>query len=161
MEAVGECLAVEARAKELKAQGKIRWIGLSNVSVDEIKEAERQVTVETVQNRLSPFFRESLHEGVVDYCAERGIGFLAYSPVGGGRLNKKLPDHESVRAIAARRGVTPHAVVLAWVLTRGSTVFVIPGARTAEHAVDSTTAADLHLDAADLDTIDHAEFSIA
>lgn len=146
---------------DLKSEGKIRWVGLSNVSVDDIKVAEEMVPVVTVQNRLSPFFREALETGVVDYCAERGIGFLAYSPVGGGRLNKKLPGHPVIKAISRRHGVSPHCVVLAWVLSRAPNVIPIPGARTVEHALDSTDAPDLVLDASELATINDAEFSIA
>ena len=69
---------------ELQRQGKVRWIGLSNVSVERIEEAGVDRHRHHVQNRLNPFFRESLSGGVVRYCAEQGIGFLAYSPTGGG-----------------------------------------------------------------------------
>ena len=122
---------------ELRQEGKIRWVGLSNVSVAQIREAEALVPVAAVQNRLNPFFREALNDGVVDYCAERGIGFLAYSPTGGGRLNLKLPDHPVLRPIAARLGVSAHAVVLAWVLAQSPAVIVIPSARQVAHALDS------------------------
>jgi aryl-alcohol dehydrogenase-like predicted oxidoreductase len=121
----------------------------SNVSVDEIDLARRQVEVVTVQNRLNPYFRAALSEGVVRHCGRLGIGFLAYSPVGGGRLNKKLPDHPVVHAIATRLEVSPHAVVLAWVLSQGPTVIVIPGARTEDHAQDSFMPSDLALAPAD------------
>lgn len=146
---------------DLQRQGKIRWVGLSNVSVAEIRQAEAQVQVTSVQNRLNPFFREALREGIVDYCARQGIGFLAYSPIGGGRLNRKLPGHPVLQPMATRLGVTPHALVLAWVLARSPAVIVIPSARTVEHAVDSTTAADLELSEADLSAITAAEFSRA
>ncbi len=96
---------------ELQAAGKIRWLGLSNVSVDQINAARRHIEVVTVQNRLNPFFREALTEGVVEHCEDLGIGFLAYSPVGGGRLNQKLPiaargevDRRPSRRLGARRG---------------------------------------------------------
>ena len=146
---------------ELKQEGKIRWIGLSNVSVAEIREAETIAPVSTVQNRLNPFFREALAEGVVQHCTERGIGFLAYSPTGGGRLNRKLPAHPVLQPMAARLGTTPHALVLAWVLARSPSVMVIPSARTVEHALDSVSAADLTLSEADLAAITTAEFSRA
>ena len=68
---------------DLRREGKIRLVGLSNVTVGEIKTAEAIVPITSVQNRLNPFFREALDGGVVRYCAERGIGFLAYSPTGG------------------------------------------------------------------------------
>ena len=146
---------------QLRKEGKIRWVGLSNVSVAEIEEARANVEVVTVQNRLNPFFREAIETGVVAHCAAHGIGFLAYSPVGGGRLNKKLPGHPSLTPMARRHGVSPHATVLAWCLSKGKTVIVIPGARTAEHALDSLTAADLTLSIQELAVIDGAEFSRA
>jgi aryl-alcohol dehydrogenase-like predicted oxidoreductase len=146
---------------DLQREGKIRWIGLSNVSVAEIREAEAIIPIATVQNRLNPFFREALSEGVVAHCTERDIGFLAYSPTGGGRLNRKLPAHPVLQPMAARLGTTPHALVLAWVLARSPSVMVIPSARTVEHAVDSVSAAELHLSEADLSAITSAEFSRA
>jgi len=94
----------------------------------------------------------------VAHCAREGIGFLAYSPVGGGRLNRKLPAIPALQPIAATHGVTPHAVVLAWVLAQGSSVIVIPGARTVEHAADSARAATLALTAAERAAIDSAPF---
>ena len=146
---------------DLQRLGKIRWVGLSNVSVAEIRQAEAQVRVTSVQNRLNPFFREALREGVVEYCTRQGIGFMAYSPIGGGRLNRKLPGHPILQPMATRMGVTPHALVLAWVLARSPAVIVIPSARTVEHALDSITAADLQLSEADLSSITTAEFSRA
>lgn len=144
---------------DLQREGKIRWVGLSNVSVAEIQAAEQLVDVVTVQNRLSPFFREALETGVVDYCGQKGIGFLAYSPVGGGRLNKKLPDHPAVKPIAERHGASTHAVVLAWVLAQGPSVLIIPGARTVAHALDSVASAELQLSRDELSAIDDAHFS--
>lgn len=146
---------------DLQRAGKIRWIGLSNVSVAEIREAERLVPISTVQNRLNPFFREAITGGVVDYCAERGIGFLAYSPTGGGRLNLKLPTHPVLKPMAESRGVSAHALVLAWTLAQGKSVIPIPSARKLAHALDSAQSADLTLTAADLAAIDRAEFSRA
>jgi pyridoxine 4-dehydrogenase len=97
----------------------------------------------------------------VGYCDEEGLGFLAYSPVGGGRLNKKLPGIPALQAIAAARGVSPHSIVLAWVLARGRSVIVIPAARREAHVLDSQAAARITLDDAELMEIDRAEFSIA
>jgi aryl-alcohol dehydrogenase-like predicted oxidoreductase len=143
---------------DLRREGKIRWVGLSNVSVEQIREAGTIVPVTAVQNRLSPFFREALDDGVVAHCAQAGIGFLAYSPVGGGRLNRRLPTMPLLQRIAAAHHATPHAVVLAWVLAQGPTVLVIPGARTVEHATDSAGAADIALTAAERAAIDATAF---
>jgi aryl-alcohol dehydrogenase-like predicted oxidoreductase len=146
---------------DLRREGKVRWVGLSNVSVPQIRAAEALVPIASVQNRLNPFFREALADGVVNYCGERGMGFLAYSPTGGGRLNRKLPEHPVLRPMAARLGVSAHALVLAWCLAQSPAVIVIPSARRIAHARDSVAAGALELSAEDLTAIDGAEFSRA
>jgi aryl-alcohol dehydrogenase-like predicted oxidoreductase len=146
---------------ELQRAGKVRWVGLSNVSVEEIQEAMNVVPVVTVQNRLNPFFREAISDGVVRFCEREDIGFLAYSPVGGGRLNRKLPTHPVLEPIARRHGVSAHAVVLAWVLSRSETMIPIPAARSVAHALDSLAAERIVLDQGELAAIDRAEFSKA
>jgi aryl-alcohol dehydrogenase-like predicted oxidoreductase len=145
----------------LREAGKLRWIGLSNVNLAQIRQAQGITPITAVQNRLNPFFRESLAGGVVAYCAEQGIGFVAYSPTGGGRLTKTLPAHPVLATIARRLGVSAHAVVLAWALAQSPVVIVIPSARTVDHALDSVGAADLVLGEDDLAAIDDAEFSRA
>jgi aryl-alcohol dehydrogenase-like predicted oxidoreductase len=147
--------SVEAFA-QLHREGKFRWFGLSNVSITQIERAMEILPVVSVQNRLNPYFRESLD--VARECARLGITFLAYSPVGGGRLAKKLPQFDLLQDIAAAHGASVHAVVLAWVRSRGSTVVPIPGARTIEHAVDSARSAELALDATELAAIDAFPF---
>lgn len=145
---------------ELQQEGKVRWLGLSNVTVDEIRLAGTLIEVTSVQNRLNPFFREAVADGVVAECTKLGLGFLAYSPVGGGRLNKRLPDHPVLQPIAERHGVSPHAIALAWVLAQGPTVIAIPAARNVAHVSDSQAAADVELSPEELEEIDQAEFSI-
>lgn len=149
---------------ELRDAGKVRWVGLSNVGVRQIERARKIVPIQTVQNRLNPFFRGALHKrlfrpSVVGHCAKHGLGFLAYSPVGGGHLHKRLPDHPVLRPIAERHGVSAHAVVLAWVMAQGSTVIPIPASRRVDHALDSLTAMDVRLTADDLAAIDRGEFA--
>lgn len=146
---------------ELRREGKVRWVGLSNVSVEQIERARAIVPIQSVQNRLNPYFREALAGGVVAHCAAAGLGFLAYSPTGGGRLNLRLPTHPVLQPMAARLGVSAHVLVLAWVLSRSPAVIAIPSARTVAHALDSVTAAELQLPAEDLAAIDRAEFSRA
>ena len=143
----------------LQDSGKIRMLGLSNVSTDQIHLASSLVTVVTVQNRLNPFFREAITDGVLGYCETQGLGFLAYSPVGGGRLNKKLPEHPILTSIAQNHEVSTHAAALAWVLHQSPNVVIIPGARTADHAVDSARAARITLSDDELRVLDQATFS--
>jgi len=109
--------SVEAFA-ELQREGKVKDVGLSNVSVKQMDAASKILTVASVQNRLNPYFREALENGVVYECEKRGIPFLAYSPVGGGRLAKKLPQFPVLQEIAGTHDASPHAVVLAWVRSK-------------------------------------------
>ena len=152
--------SVEALA-ELQREGKCEWVGLSNVAVDHIERASRIVDVVSVQNRLSPYYRESIEEGVVAECERRGITFLAYRPLGGGRLTHKLHEFPMLRNIAALRGLSPHAVALAWVRAQGTTIIPIPGARKAGHVVDSARAADVVLSAEEIAAIDQARWVTA
>ena len=143
---------------ELQRAGKIRWVGLSNVTVEQIAAAAAIVPIVTVQHQLNPFVREPLEGGVVRYCAQAGIGFLAYSPVGGKRYKTALAAHPLLRRLARRHGVPLQAVALAWVMAQAPCVIPIPGARTTEHALDSLGAADVILEAADLRAIDRDRF---
>ena len=145
--------------RDLRDEGKIRWVGISNVSVAQIDEARAIVPIASVQNRLNPFFREAPTDGVVSHCEKLGIGFLAYSPVGGGRLNLKLPTHPVLAALSERHGASPHALALAWVRHQGKTVIPIPSARTVEHALDSIHAVAITLTDEEMGAIARAEFS--
>ncbi len=147
--------SVEAFA-ELHREGKFQWFGLSNVSVAQIEAASRILPVQSVQNRLNPYFRESID--VAQECARRRITFLAYSPVGGGRLAKKLPKFEVLQELARAHDASVHAVTIAWVRAQGETVVPIPAARKVEHAEDSAKAAELVLTADELQRIDETEF---
>jgi aryl-alcohol dehydrogenase-like predicted oxidoreductase len=87
--------------------------------------------------------------------------FLAYSPVGGGRLAKKLPAFKVLQDIGRAHGASVYAVAIAWVRARGETVVPIPGARTVEHAEDSARAAELVLTPEELRAIDETMFDRA
>jgi aryl-alcohol dehydrogenase-like predicted oxidoreductase len=147
--------SVEAFA-ELHRAGKFTHFGLSNVSVKQIEQAQKILPVVSVQNRLNPYFRESIP--VALECARRNITFLAYSPVGGGRLAKKLTQFDVLIELARKYDRSVHAIVIAWVRAQGETVVPIPAARTIEHAVDSARAGDLVLAPEDVAAIDESEF---
>ena len=147
--------SVEALA-ELQRQGKFKHFGLSNVSVAKIDQARRILPVVSVQNRLNPYFRESIK--VAKACAERNITFLAYSPVGGGRLAKKLPQFDVLIELARKHDRSVHAIVIAWVRAQAGTVVPIPAARSIEHATDSAKAAELVLAPDEILAIDETEF---
>ena len=150
--------SVEAFA-ELQNEGKFTHFGLSNVSVEQLERAAQIIDVQSVQNRFNPYFRESLD--VVQYCAEQGVTFLAYSPVGGGRLAKKLPQFDVLIELAQKHDASVHAIVLAWVRAQGRTVVPIPAATKVQNAIDSAKSVDIKLSEDDLLAIDESEFSRA
>ena len=138
---------------ELRAAGKVRMVGLSNVSVDQIEQARRIVEVASVQNEFSPRFRRS--EGELAWCAAHRVAFLPWSPLGGmGRGGQLAQRHPAFAAVAARHGVSPQQVALAWELAKAPVVIPIPGARRPETITDSAAAASLRLDAGDLARLD-------
>ncbi|HEV7767335.1 MAG TPA: aldo/keto reductase [Thermoanaerobaculia bacterium] len=147
--------SVEAFA-ELHRAGKFKWFGLSNVSVKQIEQAQQILPVVSVQNRLNPYFRESIK--VAQECARRKITFLAYSPVGGGRLAKKLTEFDVLIELARKYDRSVHAIVIAWVRAQAETIVPIPAARAIEHAVDSARAWDLVLAEEDVRAIEEADF---
>jgi aryl-alcohol dehydrogenase-like predicted oxidoreductase len=138
---------------ELKAAGKVRLVGLSNVSVDQIRQARQVVDVASVQNEFSPRFRRS--EGELAFCAAERIAFLPWSPLGGiGRGRDLGGRHAAFAEVAAAHGVSPQQVALAWELAKAPVVIPIPGASRPESITDSAAAATLRLSAGDLARLD-------
>ena len=138
---------------ELRAAGKVRMVGLSNVSVDQIRQARELVEVASVQNEFSPRFRRS--EGELAWCAANRIAFLPWSPLGGiGRGRHLGGRHPAFAEVAAAHGVSPQQVALAWELAKAPVVIPIPGASRPETIIDSAAAATLRLSAADLARLD-------
>jgi aryl-alcohol dehydrogenase-like predicted oxidoreductase len=139
--------------RDLRDEGKIRHVGLSNVTVAQLEEAEAIVPVAAVQNELSLRYLDPLGKGEVDACEERGIPFLAWSPLGGASAAKDGAG-DAVARIAAERGVSRQRVQLAWLLSLSPAVVPIPGSRRPETILDSVAAADLELSFAELEAID-------
>jgi aryl-alcohol dehydrogenase-like predicted oxidoreductase len=130
--------------KRMQEQGKIRHIGLSEVSVPEIEEAGRIVEVATVQNRYS--LADRRHEETLVYCEKKGIGFLPWYPIAGGKLLK--PDHPSALAlarIARRHSASVAQLSLAWLLNKSPVMLPIPGTSKVEHLEENVAAAALKL----------------
>jgi aryl-alcohol dehydrogenase-like predicted oxidoreductase len=140
----------------LRAEGKIAHVGLSNVSVREIEAARRIVPIVSVQNRWSPGHRAPETDGVLAHCDKHGIAFLPYSPFGGASGAKALSRVGPLAAEATRLAMSPHRLVLAWMLAKSAAVIAIPGVRRIESAVDSIKAADVRLSAADLAAVEAA-----
>lgn len=138
----------------LRTEGKIAHVGLSNVSVREIDQARRIVPIVSVQNRWNPQYRAAETEGVLEHCAKLGIAFLPYSPFGGAGGAKSLASLGTLAAEAKRRGVSPHRLVLAWMLAKSPVAIPIPGARRAESVRDSAQAAELVISSDDVHAVE-------
>ena len=130
----------------LYAEGKIARVGLSNVSLMQLRTAEAIVPITSVQNRYNPWDRAAEYDGLLRYCHENGITFLPYSPVGGRRRVALLRESEPLRAIGARYAATPEEMVLAWILGASPSLVPIPGAKRVESIESSVRAEALRLD---------------
>src|SRR6516162_1235806 len=126
--------------KELQDEGKIRHLGLSEVSVEEINAAQEVFEVSTVENLYNLANRQS--EDVLDYCERQGIGFIPWFPLAAGKLAE--PDG-AVAEIAAAHEATPGQVALAWLLARSSVTLPIPGTSSVGHLEENVAAAELEL----------------
>lgn len=136
-----------AALSDLQRAGSIRYIGLSNVTVDQLERASQVATISAVQNRLSLAGAEEFD--VARECSHRGVVFLAYSPLGGGG---STPPTAAVD-IAQRKGVSPAQVQLAWLLAASPGIVPIVGATRPATVRDSLRAAELELSPADLEEL--------
>ena len=141
----------------LQEEGKIRDVGLCNVTVSQIRAAQAIARVASVQVSLSPFDDESLRNGVAEYCRDNGIRLIAYRPLGGDRA-KRLARDAAVSGVAEKHGVAAAEVVLAWLMSFGNGVVPIPGATRPESGSSFARALRLELDEEDRGTLD-AQFS--
>lgn len=128
---------------EYRDQGRIRNVGISEVSAEQIRAARHVVPIAAVQNQYS--LSERKHDEVVDYCASEGIPFVPYFPLRGG--SPALAD------IAARRGATPEQIAIAWLLRRSATTLPIPGTLRLEHVRENLAAGAVELTDADVEAL--------
>lgn len=141
--------------RQLVDQGKVRYVGLSNVTAPQIAEARSIVPIVSVQNRFNVSDRTPETSGVLDYCTKHRITFLAYSPFGGSRDAPEL-GLGKLGQEAKRRRVSVYRLVLAWLLAKSPVVVPIPGARRVESVSDSSRACTLQLSEAEVREIDAA-----
>ncbi|RBQ02246.1 aldo/keto reductase [Pedobacter miscanthi] len=125
-------------------QGKIKHLGLSEVSVEDIKLAQQHFEVVSVQNRYSVFDRQ--WESVLEYCKAQNIAFIPWFPIGGGmtQLEEKLKD------MAERKHVTMHQLALAWLLHHADNILLIPGTSSIAHLEENIKAANIQLSEAEM-----------
>jgi aryl-alcohol dehydrogenase-like predicted oxidoreductase len=127
--------------KDLQAQGKIKHVGLSEVSVRQIQHARTIVPIVSVQNRYSVSDRGS--EDVLEYCEREEIGFIPWFPLAAGQL---LRADSPLSRAAAELNATPSQIALAWLLSRSPVILPIPGTSKVDHLEQNVAAADLKID---------------
>jgi pyridoxine 4-dehydrogenase len=135
--------------KELQEAGKIKHIGLSEVTVDEIKKVQEMVEVVSVQNMYNLGNRKS--EEVLKYCEENNIGFIPWFPLDTGNLTK---GEGGVTEIAEKYSATPGQIALAWLLKKSPVMLPIPGTSSVEHLEENIGAAEIELSEEDFATLD-------
>jgi aryl-alcohol dehydrogenase-like predicted oxidoreductase len=133
---------------ELRDEGFVRHVGLSNVSVDQLETARDVVDVATVQNRYNVTEREN--EDVLKACEEYDIGFIPYFPLAAGDLG----EVDGIDEVAEAHDATPQQVALAWLLEHSPVTLPIPGTSSVDHLEDNVAAADISLNDEDLAALD-------
>ncbi|WP_017315713.1 aldo/keto reductase [Mastigocladopsis repens] len=153
---------------QLQQEGKIRHIGLSNVTIEQIEEARRimamlpegaaQGTIASVQNRLN--LAERRGEEVLDYCLKHGIAFIPYGPLGANPLKQGAPlasEEGTLAEIARKRNLKPSQIALAWMLHRAPNIVVIPGTTTIAHLEENIAAASIALTQQEIETLNQIQ----
>jgi pyridoxine 4-dehydrogenase len=135
---------------DLQKEGKIRYLGLSNVSLEQLQQALELTPIVSVQNNYN-FTHRRDSDAIVDFCQQQGIAFIPYFPIGGG-MNDFSQD--TLRDIASTHNVTTHQIALAWILARSPCMLPIPGTSSIEHLEQNIASADIKLTDEDLAALD-------
>ncbi len=139
---------------DLQRAGKIKHIGLSNVSVEQIKKAREMVKVVSVQNKYNLAGRK--HEEVLNYCENEGIAFIPWYPLDTGQLAGKESPLEK---IAREYEATPSQIALAWLLHRSPVILPIPGTSSVKHLEENMKASSITLDQKAMETLNNIHAS--
>ena len=135
---------------ELKQERKIRFIGLSNVSLAQLQEALSMTPIVSVQNYYN-FEHRAASEAIVGFCEQLGIAFIPYFPIGGGRRDY---NQGIIQNIAHKHNATGHQIALAWLLTHSPVMLPIPGTSSTKHLEENIAAADIKLNGEDMAALD-------
>ncbi len=145
-----------APAKEAVEAGLIRFVGVSNFSVEQIKRARKIVEIVSVQNQYNPWHRQPETDGVLEYCEGEGLTFLPWSPLGGSRRVGLLSEIAAIAQLAEEKGVSIYSIVLAWLRSKSPCVVPIPGASKISSIEDSVKSLDIELTPEEVQQIDRA-----
>ncbi len=151
---IDRSLPLEDQLGELKAlqeEGKIRHVGLSEVSIADVEAASRIVRIVSVQNEYNLANRSS--EALLDYSTRNGVGFIPWFPLATGALAR---GHGRLATLAQQKGVTPSQLALAWLLRRSPAVLPIPGTSKVAHLEDNVAASTIELSDAEFEELSQA-----
>lgn len=143
-----------APVKEAVKDGLIRFVGVSNFSVEQIKRARNVVDLVSVQNQYNPWYRQPEFDGVLEYCEGEALTFLPWSPLGGSRRVKSLQEFPVIVNLAREKGVSIYCIVLAWLRAKSPCIVPIPGASKVSSIEDSVQALKVKLTAEEVAQID-------
>jgi aryl-alcohol dehydrogenase-like predicted oxidoreductase len=140
--------------EDMRKEGKLDLIGVSNVTVEQAEQAMELVAVGEVQNAYSILDRE--HEPLLELCREREVAFVPFFPLGSAFTGgpAKLAEDPRIASVAQRHGATPSQIALAWLLARYDRTLLIPGTSSVAHLEENMAAGDVELDADDLAQLD-------
>lgn len=134
-----------APAKEAVEEGLIRYVGVSNFSVAQIKQAQKIVEIVSVQNQYNPWNRQPENDGVIEYCEQEGLTFFPWSPLGGSRRVNLLQNIPVITELAQEKGISVYQIVLAWLRSKSSCIVPIPGATKITSIEDSIGSINVKL----------------
>lgn len=140
---------------ELQKEGKIRHIGVSNVTLEELKKASHLAKIATVQNKYNLIERTS--EDVLKYCEQKEIGFIPWFPLATGQLANEVSP---VIRIAKRLNATPAQIALAWLLRKSPVMLPIPGTSSVKHLEENLSSVFINLTSSDLDELDKFAWTV-
>lgn len=144
---------------KMREEGKIRYVGLSNITIGQLLRAQKIMPIVTVQNHYNLAMRQSEQmtvsetEEMIDLCARQGIGFIPWSPLAFGEL---AHCGGILDQVAKRHGAQPGQIALAWLLKRSSTMLPIPGTSSVNHLEENIAGATIRLSQEEFDAIDQA-----
>ncbi|OLB62735.1 MAG: oxidoreductase [Ktedonobacter sp. 13_2_20CM_2_54_8] len=144
---------------KMRADGKIRHVGLSNITIEQLAQAQKIVPIVTVQNHYNLASRESERmsaqqsEEMIDICERQGIGFIPWNPLAAGELARPGGPLDQ---IAKRHNAKPSQIALAWLLKRSSTMLPIPGTSSVKHLEENVMGATIRLTQEEFEAIDRS-----
>ena len=130
----------------LKFEGKVQHLGLSNIDAEQLALAQSITRIETVQNACNPWRQEDVRSGLIKECERTGVSYLPFYPVGGKEQHQALSSQSILLPIAKKHNTSTYCVLLSWLLHTGQNIIPIPGASRASSILDSAKAVRFKLD---------------